>query len=542
MSAAPLSAVGRVYSKYSAPASYLYTSDEMSRTLLSQEPSTQKPKSTRVAPASQSESVWTTREILLLTGITLLAGVLRLLGIGEWSFWIDEAHTLRDAVVKPLHEFWAEPTARYPLSYLMLRFVHPLLPGSQEGSYRLLFAFFGIASIPLLAVSARSFIGSAPALIAALILTLSPWHIYWSQNCRFYALALFFCLAAMATFRLGVERLERKWFLGSAFLVVLAILCHPTSFLLLAALLVFLLLMRRRPRRWPEALDRRLLAWFFVPLGVAFLVSLAMGVDAIEAVMTFSKAKGGGTLFHLMSTTVFHLRVPLVVAGIFGAAMFWRRRERGGLLLISVAFVPLLGLALISPIAKPTAQYLYFSLPAWAALAAYGLWEVTSEIRPGGKTRFLARWLPLAILLLDLMAQDYLYFRYRHGNRPMWREAADYVIDHGNNDDIIGSTNQPSMEWYLNPNHPVLGRDSRGDRKVGLVAEWTMSDLKSWVHEADRRKINVWVVITEPEFEEMAKVSPDNEYLRNTYHQVKSFKNWNGPKDMTILVYLYRGR
>lgn len=267
-----------------------------------------------------------------------------------------------------------------------------------------------------------------------------------------------------------------------------------------------------------------------------------MGVDAVEAVKTFSKAKGGGTVFHLMSTTVFHLRVPLVVAAVFGGAMFWRRRERGGLLLISMAAVPLLGLALISPWAKPTAQYLYFSLPAWAALAGYGLWEVTSEIRPGGKTRFLVRWMPLAILILDLMAQDFLYFKYRHGDRPMWREAADYVIDHGKYHDIIGSTNQPSMEWYLNPNDPVLGRRSaQGRRKVGLVAEWTMRDLKTWVIEADKRKINVWVVITEPEFEAMAKDGPGNRYLRSTYHQVKRFANWNGPKDMTILVYRYKG-
>ncbi|MCA8950147.1 MAG: hypothetical protein KDE27_11640, partial [Planctomycetes bacterium] len=45
---------------------------------------------------------------LALAAATVVAAVLRLLDIGQWSFWVDEAHTYRDATM-PLtgeHGFW----------------------------------------------------------------------------------------------------------------------------------------------------------------------------------------------------------------------------------------------------------------------------------------------------------------------------------------------------------------------------------------------------------------------------------------------------
>ncbi|MEO6595689.1 MAG: hypothetical protein ABIP94_13130, partial [Planctomycetota bacterium] len=51
---------------------------------------------------------------LCLLSITAVAAWLRLWHLGEWSLWIDEAHTWRDAQL-PLELFLREDRALYPL-------------------------------------------------------------------------------------------------------------------------------------------------------------------------------------------------------------------------------------------------------------------------------------------------------------------------------------------------------------------------------------------------------------------------------------------
>src|SRR5690606_18524020 len=128
-----------------------------------------------------------------------------------------EAHTYRD-VTMPLEAFWEAPTSRYPASYLSVRWVAAWLGLSTaelgEGLLRLPFAFFGIASIPAMAVVARGMVGRRAALLAALLLACSPWHLYWSQNARCYSMVLFFALLAMGSTFLGAQR-RSWWLLGS---------------------------------------------------------------------------------------------------------------------------------------------------------------------------------------------------------------------------------------------------------------------------------------------------------------------------------------
>ena len=143
---------------------------------------------------------FTRRHLGYLMLFTLIAAVLRLYHLGEWSLWIDEAHTYRD-VTKPFEAFWSEGTSHYPLSFLLLRGMAYLFGLAavdlDEKFMRLPFAFFGIASVPAIAIVARGMIGRRSALLAALFLALSPWHIYWSQNARSYSMVLFLSLIAM---------------------------------------------------------------------------------------------------------------------------------------------------------------------------------------------------------------------------------------------------------------------------------------------------------------------------------------------------------
>src|SRR5690606_20176315 len=130
----------------------------------------------------------------IILGATLVALVMRMLWLGEWSMWIDEAHTWRDATMPLLGENGYMQSGRqdYPLPFLLLRFLFGIgVLGFDEWSVRLPFALMGIATVPLLAICGRRLVGTWPAVIAACLLAINPWHIFWSQSARGYAMAVF---------------------------------------------------------------------------------------------------------------------------------------------------------------------------------------------------------------------------------------------------------------------------------------------------------------------------------------------------------------
>ena len=84
---------------------------------------------------------------LFLVLATLVGAALRLYQLGEWSVWVDEAHTWRDATM-PLdgeRGFMSADRRFYPLPFFLLRFLLGVgVLGYDEWSIRLPFAIFGI--------------------------------------------------------------------------------------------------------------------------------------------------------------------------------------------------------------------------------------------------------------------------------------------------------------------------------------------------------------------------------------------------------------
>ncbi len=495
-----------------------------------------------VLPADRS---WSRRSLWILAALTLLAGALRLYKIGEWSFWIDEVHTLRDSILVSEGQFWhSAGTAKQPLSYLLVRWLAPLLPGAAEGSFRLIFAFFGILSVPLLAVVVRRMFSTGPALISAAILTLSPWHIFWSQNVRGYSLVLFLSLGTLGLFHLAIEKGKGPLFLLCLVPAALMMLTHTSSVFFVLALLAYIGCLRLGVAPWPKQLSATALLWLFIPLFFFLVWNSGILWSAFTAYVRAKETMAGSSLFHFFNTTLFFVRVPVIVAAFGGLFILWNQRSRNGLLLALLILVPFLCLAVVSFYARMTAQYAFFVFPAWLILAGYGGWEITRRLEVKGFGRGLVRALPVAMIIFELAAQDHLYFHYRHGERPRWREAAEYLQGQARPGDIIASTNVPSMEWYLNPTDPQVLASKEPDprQRVKLIASWTMEEkrvLQKWVLDAEKTGKQVWLVLTEPEFQEMDPGKKWDTWLRARFHQVRRLPNWVGPKDMTVLVYRY---
>ena len=192
----------------------------------------------KILPFSQQQ--W-----LVILAVTLLAAVLRFLGLGEWSFWIDEAHTWRDATMAfdGENSFMGTQRRMYPLPFLLLRFLSGAgVIGNDEWSLRLPFALIGIVTVPLLAVCGRRLVGAWPAVLASGLLALSPWHIFWSQNARGYCLVVLGSVLLMHRMHRLFHTERASDLLLSALFAVFAAGSHPGAATLLLAFAGFLAL------------------------------------------------------------------------------------------------------------------------------------------------------------------------------------------------------------------------------------------------------------------------------------------------------------
>ncbi len=161
----------------------------------------------------------------LLAAAILLGVLLRCVNIRQGLWWDEIWSTV---------EYAAAPSWWYTVSRLGYYFNnHPLysiacrisiaLLGLSEVSLRLPALIMGIAALPALYALARPLTGTAPALLAALLLAFSAFHIDHSTEARGYTgMMLFGLLASLLYFRVLVSGALRTW--------VLFILCTFLGF------------------------------------------------------------------------------------------------------------------------------------------------------------------------------------------------------------------------------------------------------------------------------------------------------------------------
>lgn len=156
---------------------------------------------------SLAEALRTPRAFLLL--LVLVAGVMRLHGLGDKSLWVDELYALDQAkILTEIADVCAAgntpPGRHYMIHFLMS-------PSQTEARVRLPSALFGIASIPMLYLLVRGIAGTAAGLVSATLLAFAPWHLMHSQDGRMYTVFLFFVLLTLWAYWNAAETGRRFW-------------------------------------------------------------------------------------------------------------------------------------------------------------------------------------------------------------------------------------------------------------------------------------------------------------------------------------------
>lgn len=138
--------------------------------------------------------------VFIALALAIIAAIPRFYDLGSLSFYGDEEITAFAARSLAVGEGSRMPSGMPYYRALPFTFMTALSAShfglDRELSYRIPAAVFGTLTVPLLFLLARPFLGDSVALVAAVLLTFSEWHIATSREARMYAPFIFFYIAA----------------------------------------------------------------------------------------------------------------------------------------------------------------------------------------------------------------------------------------------------------------------------------------------------------------------------------------------------------
>jgi len=378
----------------------------------------------------------------LLFLITALAAVLRFYKLGEWSFWIDEVYTVNHAMLHfstpDLILAHIPPSRNWVPVSVILAAQALNFWGISEWSARLASAIIGILSIPVLFFPTRKIFGYHAALIAALLLAISPWHLYWSQNARFYSSLLLFYSLALTAFHFGLERDKPGYFIGFYGFLYLAFSERLFAFFIFPVIGVYLIALWVFKFERPAGLNLRNISLMGLPIlaggAIELYSQIANGESRFFADFNWFFLYRNDDPLRLLGNISFNIGIPLMVLALFSGLFLILRKNRAGLLMTANAVVPLITLIVVNPYIFTKDRYVFMILFSWIVLAAIALHELYTDVNG------LHKWLALGVLVLllaDAGGDNLLYFRVNHGNRAEWKAAFSIIQERSEPDDIV---------------------------------------------------------------------------------------------------------
>ncbi len=292
--------------------------------------------------------------VAAVVGILALGAVLRFWGLGAKSVWLDETQSLF-YVDRPFGEMLAAVKAHDahpPLYYALL---HLWMAGTQGAARaRALSALFSTLTLLVFYDLARRLLARDGALLAALLLAVSAFQIYFAQEARNYALATFLVtLGWWVLVRLLTRERGRGWplWLGLALANAAALYTfYYTAFAIVAQ--GALLLWHGRDAR------RRILVrwaqWQVVPAGL-FVLYLPVVLSRATAVQDLAPGVGGGHAAGGVTITAMEFAFGPAKL-LWGSVPDWLPAFVGGFLLALLVPTVIVAAAAFVAVKAPTAR------------------------------------------------------------------------------------------------------------------------------------------------------------------------------------------
>jgi uncharacterized membrane protein len=388
-------------------------------------------------PSTTDASRAPLRERILLVGILIAAALLRFYQLGTASLWFDEAATAR-VVTAPLGEFFLRfrTTENTPPLHYVILWIWTRVFGASEVSLRMPSVIAGVASVFLLYRLMRLLGGARSALIAALLLAVSSYQIYFSQEARAYELMVCLSLWSCCAFlRLMEENSRRNQILFITSTTLLLYTHLFSVFVIAAENIAYLVAWVRRPRPKLKLSD-----WLGVQLATA-----AMFLPFIPVVWAWFSNRSGGFWIKPMTLdeiTASYLAYAgsawlLCLMGLLGicGAMLYRHERTGVALLLSLLILPVVVPVVGSVLGKPlfVARYGIVASPALCALAAWGMDLF--------KTRGPVMVMTVLLTVLSFLGPP-------AGQKEDWRDVVSYVEKWAHPGDVVVINRRDASRAY----------------------------------------------------------------------------------------------
>ena len=315
-------------------------------------------------------SIKTSRYLQILIGLTLMGLVLRFYNLAVNSLWLDEASTLTFAR-QSFAGIWEStaggefnPPLFYWLEHGMLVF------GESEFVLRFLPALLGALTIPVVYLIGKEFRDRNIGIIAAALLTFSPFHIFYSQEARAYAPMLFFFSLALLFYVKATRSDEaRSWLFFGLFSAV-AFWMHFYAIVPVAVLILHALVTRagdlRIDLRNGKNLALALIAFIIATLPL-LIVTVNLFFVRTSSAPTFG-IQGLDVIYQtLLQISGFNdiIMAGFIVLFLIGIAITWRNDRNGALLLLFMMVLPLVASLLLSSRMPMIPRYLIYLLPVY---------------------------------------------------------------------------------------------------------------------------------------------------------------------------------
>ena len=416
-------------------------------------------------------------QYIILASISIFAVALRFYQLGRWGLWADELYTLvsAQAIFDNFSNDLATAVMSHPLTSILINWSITAY-GVTPWSMRLAPAIIGAISVPILYFPVRKIYGVSVAMIFSILLAISPWHMFWSQNARFYPMLMLFSTLAVFSFYFGLEK-DRVGYIF-LFLVFFGLTASERligGFLVPIVLLYMILLFVFRYER-PPGLNWRNLSILFVPgIIITLIVAWKFVQDPSLWINEFvgDIERGPLAIFRQFVTGIDYQII--IVGGIGSLILLFSKKDRASLLFMCGATVPLVGTMAASIVQFTQGRYTFMALPFWLLLASYTIMELWKHLE-GQNARIIFSAVFFALFIM-VPIDEISSFPENKGSRPSWQQAFDFIETYRQpGEQIIANNPDVVTQYFLGEDIPEM-RTAEGVTSIEALSN---SDERTW--------------------------------------------------------------
>jgi mannosyltransferase len=460
--------------------------------------------------------------LVLVVGLLAIGGALRFYRLSGRSLWLDEVlvwdFSGEGSVGAVVRRLSAVPSLM-PLHFLITWMVRRI--GDSEFWLRLFPAIAGTLAVAAMYGLGKALFGRRTGLIAALLVAVTPFLVWYSQENAAYALLLLLTIVQMHLSYLAVTRSRLTDWLGFSVVTLaslyndyLALTATAAAFAFIALALagrgVSLLAKRSAPSDWHSTQTRELAVRAVAAVDAGLLVVLGY-LPWFDIFRTFlqSQQYGLSRFSPAHHATVAEVQSQLATFGFEGvvlvlfaaglvAAAIWTMRHTPDAVLLAALWlaVPLAAFfySLRGGLVTLWPRYLIFLVPAALLFVAIAIDEISTGIgRLGeavavGRARrisALASVVAVGAVLIQVIPS--LAWSYQLP-KDDWRGAAGFVASNTSPDSVVIDVGTDSywvqlgMGYYLHHRHsPILLVDAGQPLDPALASRLASSHGTVWV-------------------------------------------------------------